>query len=160
MLIRHAELEDLDSISQIYERARAFMQSHGNPSQWGNNWPPQDLITRDIKSNRLYVSEDNKKVVAVFFFDFGYRIESTYNEIEGQWLGDDYYGVVHRIASSARGAAGFCLKWCFEQYPHLRIDTHADNLPMQGLIKKLGFSYCGVIRLSKDNSTRLAYEKL
>ena len=41
----------------------------------------------------------------------------------------------------------------------MRIDTHEENLGMQGLLKKLGYHYCGVIYL-ENNDKRLAFEKL
>ena len=41
---------------------------------------------------------------------------------------------------------------------HLRIDTHEKNLVMQNLVKKTGFSYCGIIYVD-DGTKRLAYEK-
>jgi hypothetical protein len=41
----------------------------------------------------------------------------------------------------------------------MRIDTHEDNMGMQQLLKKLGYSYCGVIFLGNEDK-RLAFEKL
>ena len=40
---------------------------------------------------------------------------------------------------------------------NLRIDTHNDNLTMQHIVAKAGFSYCGIIRL-EDGDPRLAYQ--
>lgn len=39
----------------------------------------------------------------------------------------------------------------------LRADTHRDNLPMQRVLEKAGFSLRGVIYV-EDGSERLAYE--
>lgn len=36
------------------------------------------------------------------------------------------------------------MNWCMEQCGNHRIDTHANNKPMQGLLNKLGYIYCGV----------------
>ena len=41
----------------------------------------------------------------------------------------------------------------------IRIDTHEDNLPMQNLLKKNNYEYCGIIYL-EDRSKRLAFEKV
>ena len=49
MKIRIATLKDLDSILRIYEHARSFMASHGNPTQWGTTYPPVDMIEHDIR---------------------------------------------------------------------------------------------------------------
>ena len=43
---------------------------------------------------------------------------------------------------------------------YLRIDTHGDNIPMQNLLKKLGFTQRGVIHVQEDNDPRLAYDKI
>ena len=40
---------------------------------------------------------------------------------------------------------------------NVRVDTHEDNKPMQHLIAKAGFAYCGVIHLA-DGDPRLAYQ--
>ena len=45
----------------------------------------------------------------------------------------------------------------------VRIDTHADNKPMQRALRKAGFSLCGVITLVEGNDAgaqRIAFEKL
>ncbi len=164
MHIRHSQLKDLPRILEIYEKARHFMRENGNPRQWGLlNWPPEDMIRQDIDTGKGYVCVENEEILAVFFFEHGYRIDPTYALIEdGSWLGDDNYGVVHRIASASRqkGVAAFCIQWAYNQCGHLRIDTHGDNVPMQNLLKKLGFSYRGIIYVGVDSDPRLAYEKV
>ena len=102
-------------------------------------------------------------IVGVFYFDMGVDIEPTYRHIEeGAWMEDSPYGVVHRIASSGtvKGVGAACINWAFAQCGHMRIDTHGDNLVMQRLLKKLGFTYCGVIYVEEDDYPRLAYEKV
>ena len=162
MQIRKAKPEDLDRILQIYSHARAFMAAHGNPRQWRDVWPPEELIRQDIRDQDSYVCEEDGRVVAVFYYIFGKDIEPTYADItEGAWKDDSPYGVVHRIASSGevRGAGSFCLQWAYEQSGHLRIDTHGDNWVMQDMLKKNGFVYCGTIYVVEDNDPRRAYEK-
>ena len=70
--------------------------------------------------------------------------------------------MVHRIASdgTVRGTGQFCLEWAFAQCGHLRIDTHADNVVMQNLLRKLGFVHCGTIYVYEDRFPRLAFEKV
>ena len=68
--------------------------------------------------------------------------------------------MAHRVASAGRckGVGAFCLNWAFEQSGNLRIDTHHDNKPMQNLLNKLGFEYCGIIYL-ENGEPRLAFQK-
>ena len=59
MTIRKAEKEDLPYIYNIYEGARDYMQTHGNPDQWGSTYPPHSLTEEDLANNRLYVITEN-----------------------------------------------------------------------------------------------------
>lgn len=159
MKIRNAAPEDLDFILGIYDHARSFMASNGNPTQWGTSYPPADMVENDIQTGHTYVCEENNQIAAVFYYAF--ENDATYHTIlEGNWLNNTPYGVVHRIASSGtvKGAATFCLNWAFSQCHNLKIDTHQDNLVMQNLLSKLGFTKCGII-LTEDGSSRIAYQK-
>ena len=53
----------------------------------------------------------------------------------------------------------FCFNKCFEMFQNLRIDTHRDNIPMQKVLKRNGFEYCGIIYL-ENGDERLAYQKI
>ena len=164
MRIRHSTGQDIERIMEIYSFARQYMAAHGNPNQWGpTNWPPEALIHKDIGDRNSYVClNDEGNVIGTFFFIRGRDIEPTYRIItDGAWLNDDSYGVVHRIAGdgSEKGMGAFCINWAFEQCGHLRIDTHGDNIIMQRLLKKLGFSHCGTIHVEEDDYPRLAFEK-
>ncbi len=161
MQIRNATGADLPRIMDIYTQARDFMVQQGNPRQWAaRNWPPEVLVRQDIAAGKSYVCEDESSIVGVFYFDHGHRIDPTYARIEnGAWIGDDNYGVVHRIASIQPGVGSFCILWAYSQCGHLRIDTHADNRPMRNLLKKLGFIQCGTIYVNEDKDPRIAFEK-
>ena len=165
MNIRKSDIQDLPRMQEIYAFARSFMAQHGNPNQWGpTSWPPEALLRQDIRDGHSYVClDEDSRVIGTFFFIFGEDIEPTYLVIEdGAWLGDGPYGAVHRVASdgSRPGIGAFCINWAYEQCGHLRIDTHGDNVVMQNLLKKLGFTHCGIIHVEEDNYPRLAYEKM
>ncbi len=143
--ILKAKMEHLDEILSIYERARAFMAENGNPNQWKNVHPPMESIIENIKEQKLYVLKNNEYIDGVFFFDKG--PDPTYDYIEGEWLNDRPYSVIHRIASSGRikGVLKACVEWCLELDDNIKIDTHADNKIMQQGLEKLGFKHCGII---------------
>jgi hypothetical protein len=86
--------------------------------------------------------------------------EPTYDYIDGAWLTDEPYGVIHRIASypDVHGVFSAIIDFADARYPHLRIDTHRDNRIMQHVITAAGFTYCGIIWLP-DGTERLAYER-
>lgn len=164
MIIRQSSRNDLPRIMEIYAYAKEYMAAHGNPNQWGpTNWPPEDLIREDIKLGHSYVCEDRGDIVGTFYFNHGADIEPTYRIIvEGSWLSDKPYGVVHRIASDGtrKGIGSFCLNWAYQNCGHLRIDTHPDNKTMQRLLAKLGFEKCGIIYVEEDDYPRYAFEKI
>jgi len=153
-------MEDLTAVIGLYEKAREFMQQNGNPGQWGQGHPPQDLIVKDIERGVSYLCEAGEKIAAVFYF--AVETEPSYQQIyNGDWLNDKPYGVVHRIAAplGVKGAASHCLEWCFQESGgNIRIDTHRDNLPMQHLLEKGGYTCCGIIYL-EDGAERVAYQK-
>ena len=93
-------------------------------------------------------------------------IEPNYNYIEGKWLQDGKYLVVHRIAIrdnyKGQGLAKIILDETLKLFPNIssiRMDTHDDNLSMQRFLTKYGFNYCGTIYL-ENKEKRRAYEKL
>lgn len=57
MEIRRAKTEDLTEIMEIYAQARDFMARTGNPNQWGDHYPEEELIRTDIEKEISYVAE-------------------------------------------------------------------------------------------------------
>jgi len=158
MFIRKTTIDDLPSVMAIYSQAQQMMRESGNPNQWGINHPPRTLIETDIQNKTSHVCVSDNKIVGVFYFNI--ELDPTYNKINGEWVNNEQYGVVHRIArgKAVSGIGRFCLDWCFSQHPNIKIDTHRDNAPMITLLNKLGFVHCGVIWL-ENGDERLAFQK-
>ncbi|MCL2406134.1 MAG: GNAT family N-acetyltransferase [Defluviitaleaceae bacterium] len=158
MTIRKTTLADLDVVMEIYAYARAYMKESGNPNQWHDTHPPKAAIESDITAGLSYVCEDEGTITAVFYFNVEH--EPTYDKIDGKWLNNEPYGVVHRIARGpgAKGVGTTCLNWCANKYPNIRIDTHKDNSAMLKLLEKLGYVYCGIIWLANGDE-RMAFQK-
>lgn len=160
-MFRGAVRSDLDQILKIYAHARAAMKEAGNPTQWGDNFPPQSLLEEDIDTNRLFVYIVNGRMEAVFAFILGE--DPTYAKIEdGAWLNDTLpYGTLHRLASAGtrKGVATDIIDWCLEHCQTLRADTHADNKIMQRILEQNGFTRCGIIHVA-NGTPRIAYQKL
>ena len=161
MKIRPAELSELDHLMDLYDAGRRFMRRSGNENQWIKGYPERKMIAEDIRLGHLFVAEEAGETAAVFCFFHGEDVEPTYRKIDGAWLCDGPYGVLHRIASSGKypDMVKFCTDWCLNQHPNLKIDTHRDNRPMQNALMRCGFHYCGVIVI-EDGSERLAYQKM
>lgn len=158
MKIRNATIEDIDKIMNIYSVARETMRESGNINQWVNGYPQLSLIQDDISKGNCYVVVDEEEVVAVFAFIIG--DDPTYHVIEGSWLNDRPYGVIHRIGSNgkAKGIIPFVMEYAFSRIENIKIDTHKDNRIMQHVLEKNGFKYCGVITI-EDGTKRVAYQK-
>lgn len=157
-MIEKATLSQLPRIMELYEQARAFMARTGNPDQWGNAYPPEDMIRKDIENGKCYVNLKDGEILAVFYF--AVEADPTYGYIDGAWLNDAPYGVIHRIAvgENGRGVAAECFRFAYERCGNLRIDTHEQNIPMQRCLAKNGFVRCGIIYL-EDGDSRIAYQK-
>lgn len=156
MEIRRALKQDLDQIMQIYENAKAFMRANGNKEQWDDGYPSRELIEKDLDD--MYLCMSDNRIACVFYYKEGE--DEDYRQINGKWLNEEPYGVVHRVASTGvtKGAAAYCLDWAYSQIPNLRMDTYRDNIPMQKLLEKCGFQYCGSFeRLGTDKW--MAYHK-
>ena len=158
--IRQSTLEDLPAILDLRDQAREVMRSYGNIHQWPEGYPAQEKFEKDIETNCSYLMSDaNGTVVATFAFIPGPDI--TYKVIyNGQWLNDEPYYVIHRIASTpgSHGILNAILDFCEAQSADIRIDTHKDNIIMINGLKKRGYQYCGIIHLLNGDE-RLAFQK-
>ena len=156
-MIRRANKEDIKFIMPIYEAAKKKMRADGNLHQWSDKYPDEDTLLNDITRNELYIAYDDEEIYGVFMLS--YSGEGTYKEIQGAWLNDEPYAVIHRIASfgKEKNLLKDAINFAFEKTNNIRIDTHEDNNIMRTLLKKLGFFYTGIIHL-KDGDERRAYQ--
>ena len=182
MVIRPATPADIPALRPIFEAAKGIMRADGNHDQWSApGFPDDSLLLRDIARGGGFVIEnrwpvgaghDERKTVMpgltghlaapriVAYFALLPSPEPTYDVIDGAWLTDDPYGVIHRMASypDIHGIFSTIIDYAASRFTRLRIDTHRDNHIMRHLIEKHGFTYCGIIWL-EDGSERLAYER-
>lgn len=137
------------------------MKKNGNPNQWEDRYPEVSTVENDVKRGISYVCEENGKIAGTFVFFIGE--DPTYRVIEnGNWHSDQTpYGVIHRVASdgTVRGVTKAAFSYGMERSGYLRIDTHEDNKPMQGALKKFGFRKCGTIYLERG-AKRIAFDCL
>ena len=160
-MVRKAEMRDLPRILEIYDAARRYMVQSGNPTQWGDGYPKEELLQEDIAQGQLYVCCDGAgRAYGVFAFMLGE--DPSYVEIDGAWPNDRPYGTIHRLASdgSVRGVFGECVDFCRGIITNLRGDTHPNNTTMQHLLEKHGFVRCGTILLpdQQEDRLRIAYQ--
>ncbi len=158
--IRKSTLADLPTILNLRDQAREIMRSYGNTFQWPDGYPRDDMFRNDIEQGGSHVMMDDQGEI-VGTFALLPSPEVTYNLIyDGQWLDDEPYYVIHRIASTpeSHGILDALLDYCERQVSNIRIDTHEANIIMRKGLEKRGYQYCGVIYLL-DGNERLAFQK-
>ena len=165
MQFRKAVAADLDTLCDILTHAKAAIKSLGI-DQWQKGIPNPDMLAADIERGEGHVLEQDGQIAAYGCFIFD--PDPTYKNIyEGQWHSVGDYLAIHRVMVSPaflRHSCGGQLMDCAAELAKskgvsiLRIDTHRGNLPMQGMIGKSGFTYCGIIYL-EDGDERLAFDK-
>ena len=160
-MIRNAAKDDLSRILAIFASARGFMHSHGNPTQWTDGYPDERAVLSDIALGAAHVLYDSEGIYGAF--SLFTQPDPCYARIYGgAWPNDAPYVTIHRIASDGthRGVVQEAVSYALSVCPHVRVDTHKNNLPMQNALQRAGFRYCGVIMLNKPNDPeRMAYQK-
>jgi len=157
--------KDIDNVMKIIKKSQEYFKSQGI-DQWQNNYPNNNVIQNDINNGHSYILIKDDKIIATTAISFDG--ENTYNKIDGKWLSENDYAVIHRIAVDklykGLGIGGKIIKevekLCKEKEVNsIKIDTHKDNKSMKRLLEKNGFEYCGIIYLD-DGSERIAFEKI
>ncbi|MFI3129444.1 MAG: GNAT family N-acetyltransferase [Bacillota bacterium] len=165
MIFTKAKRENVPRIMEIVALAQAFLKGNG-VVQWQNGYPTAEKIEDDIAKGQAYVVVEDCVVLAYFVLFAGYEpdyFEGCFLNPEGAWKTDGGYAVVHRVAVGEKGKGlgsaifDFAMAKAKEMgVPAMRIDTHRDNIPMQTVLKKHGFEYCGIINVTEGE--RFAFE--
>ena len=165
MEFRKSTKSDITKIMDIVKQAQAYFKEQ-NIDQWQNNYPNEEVINNDIENGESYVMLENGNIIATTVISF--TKETSYeNILDGKWITNGDYGVIHRIAvdntHKGKGLSHKIIKYaeevCKQNNIHsIKVDTHEDNILMQSLLKKNGFEYCGIVYL-EDGGKRVAFEK-
>ena len=134
------------------------MRSTGNLNLWSGGYPDDEVLRQDIEAGRFYAVTYDGQICGCFMLCDG--PDPTYHRIyDGAWGSHSSYGVMHRVASNGtqKGILALCMAFARQRYDHLRIDTHADNIPMQRALAAQGFAHRGTIFLA-NGDPRLAYD--
>lgn len=165
MKFRKSKKDDMEDILAIIGQAQDFFKSQGI-DQWQNGYPNYNVIKKDIDNDESYVIEEDGRILATSMITF--KEQTAYNSIqEGKWLSNGEYATIHRIAVDnnykgyglATKMMAYIEQLCLDNNIYsIKVDTHAQNVPMQKLLEKRGFVYCGIVALSDGD--RVAFEKL
>lgn len=159
-----AEKNDLTRIMEIIGQAKNQMYREGK-RQWDDSYPARQHIAADIDAGNGYVLFLSGRVIAYGAIVFSG--EPAYTSIQGRWLSDRQFVVLHRLAVADEVKRQGIATRFMEEAENLsrakgfhssRIDTNCDNVYMQRILEKRNFIYCGEIFY--ERGSRMAYEKL
>ncbi len=165
LLFRPATLDDIPAMLVVVADAQRSLKEQG-VDQWQDGYPNETVLAKDIAAGGAYVLLRDELLIATMALLPG--PDPTYQVIDGCWLTQGPYQVIHRLAVHSRfKGAGVAARMLQEAeircqragIPALRVDTHHDNRPMRRFLEKSGFTACGDIRL-EDGSPRIAFEKV
>lgn len=164
MDLQQATAEHVDEIWQILQFAIEQRRLDGS-AQWQDGYPNLATVKNDVAKGCGHVLVVNGRVagyVAVLMND-----EPAYANIEGAWLTNAGFMVVHRVAV-AQWAKGMgmaeklfvILEGLAKQNGifSIKVDTNFDNAAMLHILQKLGYLYCGKVYFR--GAARMAFEKV
>lgn len=161
---RKANYKDADSIWTILQQAIERRKNDGS-KQWQDGYPNPNSINEDIEKGVGYVLLDDEKVIGYSAVLINY--EPAYEDIDGKWLSNGDFIVVHRVAISEDYIGQGLSKKIFEyiegvakqnSIKSIKVDTNFDNLAMIKILDRLDYIYCGEVHFR--GSPRKAFEKL
>lgn len=163
--IRLATAEDQPDIWEIFKHAIELRRQQGS-TQWQDGYPNPATIANDIKKQQGFVFlAQNGSILA--YAAIIKNNEPAYDVIEGAWLTDGDFMVVHRVAVSKHVLGKGLAKEIFEKIEDyvraqniasIKVDTNYDNIAMLKTLDKLGYQYCGEVYFRE--SPRKAFEKI
>ena len=166
MRFRRSTYADINDIMKIIGQAQSYLKKMGI-DQWQDGYPNTQVIEDDIKKGYSYVLVHKDKIIATVAISFDG--EATYDHIyKGQWITDDRYVVIHRLAVGdiykGQGLSSKIIEYikdlCLDRGIYsIRVDTHRENLSMQRMLEKNEFEKCGIIYL-ENGDERIAFERI
>ena len=161
---RKADATDISEIWAILQQAIIRRKNDGS-NQWQDGYPNPDVVKNDIEKGYGYVLTEGKNIIGYCAVVVNY--EPEYLKIEGKWLTDSKFVVIHRLALSENYLGKNLSKMIIEfvadfaiknSIYSIKVDTNHDNIPMMKIFEKSDFSFCGIVHFR--GSPRRAYEKV
>jgi len=162
--LRKAEIEDRNIIWSILQQAIERRRQDGS-TQWQQGYPNLDTVESDIAKGFGYVMTVDGEIAvytALILND-----EPAYSTIEGEWLSNGEFVVVHRVAVDEKFAGQGMVKKLFDHIEDftksngiqsVKVDTNFDNIAMLKILEGKGYTYCGEVFLA--GGMRKAFEKI
>jgi len=161
---RKAELSEAAIIWDILQQAIHRRKKEGS-EQWQDGYPNSKVVQNDLEKGFAYVLTEGKTII-------GYcaaiiNNEPEYAKIEGKWLTNNDFVVIHRIAIIEEYLGKGLTKKILEHIEDfalkknifsIKVDTNFDNYAMLTILEKSGYTFCGEVCFR--GSPRKAFEKV
>ena len=160
-----AGAEALEEIMGFIADGKAFLREQGLDQWQEPDYPGRRDIEDDIAHGEgCLLIEDGK---AVGYACLCLRGDRSYDQIDGAWLNDRPYAVIHRLAmaraerGSGYGRMAFA---ALEErarelgFSDIRVDTHEGNRIMRRILERGGYTRCGIVRFF--GKVRVGYHKI
>lgn len=163
-IFRKAVLNEAHEIWEILQSAIARRKEDGS-TQWQNGYPNLETVEEDISFGKGFVLINENNLVA--YCAISKNDEPAYEQIDGAWLTNEVYLVIHRVAVSQKFLNMGFAKEIIRQSENfalengifsVRIDTNFDNFAMLRICEQLEYQYCGIVQM--HDSDRKAFEKI
>lgn len=162
--LRQAQMDEKEIIWNILQQAIERRKQDGS-TQWQQGYPNPETVESDISKGFGYVMTVDGEIAvytALILND-----EPAYSNIEGAWLSNGEFVVVHRVAVDEKFAGKGMVKILFDHIEDftrshgiqsVKVDTNFDNTAMLRILETKGYSYCGEVFLA--GGMRKAFEKI
>lgn len=164
MILRQATLAEIPAIWEILQYAIEKRRNEGS-KQWQDGYPNPETVRNDINRGYGYVLDENGVILT--YASISPDGDPDYENIDGEWLTNDSYMVVHRVAASPLAQGKRTATRLFEllepftlerNIHSIKVDTNFDNLAMLKILQSMEYVYCGEVYIR--GAARKAFEKV
>lgn len=165
MRITIPDKKDLPEILNLVSACTEKMQIEGN-FQWDDEYPTEEILSRDIENGTLFIVIDNSKIIGILALS--YEEEPQYKDIE--WTDKEGKALeIHRMGVHPKWQGSGIGKNLFDyaenhakknDYSSIRLDTYCQNQKMIKLVELRGYKRSGDIYFPPINPPFYCYEKI
>ena len=165
MMIRKAEISDLENIMLMYKSCVAGMIKNGI-DQWDESYPNTKIIMGDLIAQTYFVVTKNELIIAGINID--QNQDDTYLALDWKDKKNQFV-VVHRLAVKVEfwsDGIGKSLMLFTENLViekglnSIRLDTYSGNPKAMEFYRRLGYRELGVINLKPNKNEYYCFEKI
>ena len=165
MIIRKAEISDLENIMKMYKSCVTGMLENGI-DQWDDTYPNTEIISEDLNVGTYYVAEIAGTLIGGINIDKNQ--DETYLALDWEDKSDSFL-VVHRLGVKeefwnkkiGKDLMLFTEKLVIEKgLKSIRLDTYSGNPKAMEFYRRLGYTELGTIDLKLDKDKYYCFEKI